>query len=38
MTPSVDVQDLHTRVKDMYREVAENPAGDFHFEMGREMA
>jgi ubiquinone/menaquinone biosynthesis C-methylase UbiE len=35
---SVDVKDLESKVKDMYREVAENPQGDFHFEMGRALA
>lgn len=32
---TVDVKDLETKVQDMYREVAENPHGEFHFEMGR---
>ena len=35
---TVDVQDLETKVKEMYRQVAENPQGEFHFEMGRAMA
>ena len=34
----VNATDLEQRVKDMYRDVAQNPEGDFHFEMGREMA
>jgi arsenite methyltransferase len=32
---TVNVQELETKVQDMYREVAENPGGEFHFEMGR---
>src|SRR5216683_4132691 len=35
---TVDVKDLETKVQDMYREVAENPRGEFHFEMGRGLA
>jgi len=38
MTATVDVKDLETKVQDMYREVAENPKGEFHFEMGRALA
>lgn len=34
----VDRNALESKVKDMYRQVAENPRGDFHFEMGRVMA
>ena len=34
----VDSSDLEKRVKSMYKEVAENPHGDFHFEMGRDLA
>jgi len=37
-TTTVDVKDLETKVQDMYREVAENPHGEFHFEMGRALA
>jgi arsenite methyltransferase len=33
-----DPRDLEAKVKDMYRDVAENPDGAFHFEMGRAMA
>src|ERR1051325_6196469 len=33
-----DPKELELKVKAMYRSVAENPHGDFHFEMGREMA
>jgi ubiquinone/menaquinone biosynthesis C-methylase UbiE len=35
---TVNVQELETKVQDMYREVAENPRGEFHFEMGRTLA
>ena len=35
---TVDRAALETKVKDMYTAVAENPDGDFHFEMGRAMA
>jgi SAM-dependent methyltransferase len=35
---SLDVVALETKVKAMYRSVALEPAGDFHFEMGRAMA
>ena len=35
---SVDVVALEQKVKAMYRDVATNPHGDFHFEMGRNMA
>src|SRR6185295_14381583 len=34
----VDRTALEAKVKDMYREVATNPHGEFHFEMGRTMA
>lgn len=34
----VDVDDLQTKVKEMYRRVALDPHGDFHFEMGRVLA
>lgn len=37
-TISVDRTALEHKVKDMYTAVAENPRGDFHFEMGRAMA
>jgi arsenite methyltransferase len=33
-----DPKDLEAKVKDMYRAVAENPHGEFHFEMGRALA
>ena len=35
---TVDRTELQAKVKDMYTAVAENPHGDFHFEMGRAMA
>jgi len=39
VTPvSFDPKELESKVKAMYRSVAENPHGDFHFEMGRAMA
>jgi len=34
----VDVAELELKVKDMYRHVAESPAGDYHFELGRPLA
>jgi ubiquinone/menaquinone biosynthesis C-methylase UbiE len=34
----VDVVELTTKVKHMYRQVAEEPAGAYHFEMGRGLA
>ncbi|KKL92800.1 hypothetical protein LCGC14_1881080 [marine sediment metagenome] len=34
----VDKKELETKVKEMYRAVAENPNGQFHFEMGRKLA
>lgn len=38
-TPTIfDPQELETKVKAMYREVAENPHSEFHFEMGRALA
>src|SRR5262245_24900576 len=33
-----DPKDLEGKVKAMYRKVAEDPHGEFHFEMGRAMA
>ena len=40
MTTAVtfDPKDLESKVKMMYQAVAENPRGEFHFEMGRVMA
>jgi ubiquinone/menaquinone biosynthesis C-methylase UbiE len=34
----LDRSDLEARVKKMYTRVAHDPHGDFHFEMGRELA
>src|SRR5216684_3492254 len=33
-----DPKELEAKVKAMYRSVADNPHGEFHFEMGRAMA
>ena len=38
MATTFDPKELETKVKDMYRSVAENPHGEFHFEMGRALA
>jgi arsenite methyltransferase len=35
---SVDAGELEAKVKDMYRHVAEEPHGKYHFEMGRGLA
>jgi arsenite methyltransferase len=35
---SLNEPELEQKVKDMYRDVAVNPHGEFHFEMGRAMA
>jgi arsenite methyltransferase len=35
---TVDIKELENKVKVMYRDVALNPKGKFHFEMGRELA
>ncbi len=35
---SIDVEDLRDKVKDMYRAVADEPSGTFHFEMGYDLA
>lgn len=37
-TIAFDPKELESKVKDMYRSVAEDPHGEFHFEMGRAMA
>jgi arsenite methyltransferase len=37
-TVAFDPKDLEAKVKDMYRSVAEDPHGEFHFEMGRVLA
>ena len=33
--PIVDTTELREHIREMYREVAERPGGDFHFELGR---
>jgi len=38
MTATVDTRELEAKVRDMYRHVAEQPGGDYHFELGRELA
>lgn len=38
MTTHVNAQELEGKVKAMYRSVALDPHGEFHFEMGRAMA
>ena len=35
---ALNTQELEQRVKDMYREVAEEPFNEFHFETGRHLA
>jgi arsenite methyltransferase len=35
---TVDAQELETKVKDMYRHVAQEPQGKYHFELGRSLA
>ena len=35
---TVDSRELETKVKDMYRHVAEQPDGKYHFELGRPLA
>jgi arsenite methyltransferase len=37
-TRTLDTRDLERRVKEMYREVADEPHKDFHFEIGRALA
>ena len=37
-TKTLDASDLERRVKEMYREVAEEPFKGFHFETGRALA
>lgn len=34
----VDTRQLEAKVRDMYRQVAEQPHGRYHFEMGRQLA
>lgn len=35
---SVNQEELRSKVKEMYKKVAEEPHGEFHFEMGRRLA
>jgi arsenite methyltransferase len=37
-TAQPDLDELEVKVKDMYRHVAEQPGGAYHFEMGRPLA
>jgi arsenite methyltransferase len=37
-TITVDRKELEARVQEMYRQVAETPEADFHFELGRPLA
>ena len=37
-TTVFNAKELESKVKAMYRDVAEDPHGEFHFEMGRAMA
>jgi len=38
MTATLDLVDLETKVKAMYRQVAQEPHGTFHFELGERVA
>jgi ubiquinone/menaquinone biosynthesis C-methylase UbiE len=38
MTATLDLIDLETKVKAMYRQVAQEPHGSFHFELGKSVA
>jgi arsenite methyltransferase len=38
MLPTVDIDELRGKVKSMYQQVALEPKGEFHFEMGRALA
>lgn len=38
MAQPVDERELAQKVKGVYRDVAQAPGGDYHFEMGRELA
>jgi ubiquinone/menaquinone biosynthesis C-methylase UbiE len=38
MEATVDTQELEAKVKDMYRHVAHEPAGKYHFELGLPLA
>ena len=36
--PIIDAAELRDHIRAMYRDVAEQPDGDFHFELGRAVA
>lgn len=38
MTTAIDTEQLEAKVRRMYRDVAERPGGDYHFETGRPLA
>ena len=38
MTATVDAEELEAKVKDLYRDVAQQPQGAFHFELGEPVA
>jgi arsenite methyltransferase len=38
MPATVDARELESKVKDMYRAVADHPEGSYHFELGRSLA
>jgi arsenite methyltransferase len=38
MVATVDTVELETKVKEMYRHVAQEPGGDYHFELGERLA
>src|SRR5215217_1304856 len=38
MAATVDTEELEAKVKDMYRHVAQEPDGTYHFELGRNLA
>jgi SAM-dependent methyltransferase len=35
---SANQEEVRTKVKEMYKEVAKNPQGEFHFDLGRKLA
>ncbi len=38
MAATVDAEELEAKVKDMYRHVAQEPDGNYHFDLGRNLA
>ena len=38
MVATVDTAELEAKVKDMYRQVAQEPSGNYHFELGETLA